>query len=109
MKFGIVISKKDKAGMNIAKHLDKFGINYVVVEEQTIYEDDVDEREDYRNEAADANYDADMDNADADEYNNDARYDEEDADEYDDAGDAFDDDIDEGAYDDEDEPEDEEW
>jgi len=41
MKFGIVVSKKDEAGMNIARHLDELGIVYVVVDEQTIYEDDL--------------------------------------------------------------------
>ncbi len=48
MKFGIVISKKDKAGMCIASGLDKLGLKYVLVEKETIYEDDVDKRDELK-------------------------------------------------------------
>lgn len=40
MKFAIVISKKDKAGMNIARHLDELGVDYVLVDEPSIYADE---------------------------------------------------------------------
>jgi D-tyrosyl-tRNA(Tyr) deacylase len=42
-KFGIVISKKDEAGMCISSELDKLGLKYVLVDDETIYEDGVDE------------------------------------------------------------------
>lgn len=42
--FAIIISKKDTAGMNIAQELDNLGIEYHLVEEQTIYEDDLDKK-----------------------------------------------------------------
>ena len=42
MKFQIVISKKDKAGMNIAKHLDGLGVGYNLIDEDSIDADNVD-------------------------------------------------------------------
>jgi D-tyrosyl-tRNA(Tyr) deacylase len=48
MKFGIVVSKQDEAGMNIARHLDGLEIDYVVVDEQTIYEDNLEKRDELR-------------------------------------------------------------
>ena len=44
MKFEIIISKKDAAGMNIAQELDKLKISYNLLEQQTIYEDDLDKK-----------------------------------------------------------------
>ena len=35
-KFAIVISEQDKAGMNIAKHLDELGVDYVLIKKNTI-------------------------------------------------------------------------
>ena len=40
MRFEIVISKKDKAGMNIAGNLDKLGIEYFLIESESIYSEE---------------------------------------------------------------------
>jgi D-aminoacyl-tRNA deacylase len=43
MKFAIVISKKDIAGMNISKELDNLKVDHILLEKETIYSDDVDQ------------------------------------------------------------------
>lgn len=42
MKFIVIISKKDKAGLNIAEELEKLGVDYVLIEKDSIYVDDAD-------------------------------------------------------------------
>ncbi len=43
MKFGVVISKKDKAGLNIGEHLKKLGIDFYLTEKKSIDENNADE------------------------------------------------------------------
>jgi len=48
MKFTIIASKKDEAGMNISSALNKLNIKYTIIEENTIYAENIDKKPEFK-------------------------------------------------------------